>query len=112
MDTKVKYKLYNYSFLLFLSVFCDGVLMQLNGFREISGVKRRAEWKEEMSAGYDIKRCKAKEDMHWTDGSVLSGVQGPAEKELLHRGKTAEMVGGSEQERKVVGKPQNMERIN
>lgn len=46
MDTKVKYKLYSYSLLLFLSVFCDGVLMQLNGFREISGVKGREEQSE------------------------------------------------------------------
>lgn len=46
MDTKVKYKLYDYSFLLFLSVFCDGVLMQLNGFREISGLKGREEQSE------------------------------------------------------------------
>lgn len=65
--------------------FLKAELMHLNGFRE----KHLSERKR--GDGYGTKRCKAEEEMHWADGSVLSGVQGPAEKELLHRGKEAEM---------------------
>lgn len=61
-----------------------GVLMHLNSFRE-----NRREGKR--GAGYDTKRCKAKEVMYWADGGVLSGVQRPAEKDLLDRGKDEEM---------------------
>lgn len=46
------------------------------------------------SVGCDIKRGSAKENMHGADGSVLSGVLGPAEKELFHRGKKAGMSEG------------------
>lgn len=44
--------------------------------------------------GCDIKRGRAKENMRGADGSVLSGVLGPAEKELFHRRKEAGMSGG------------------
>lgn len=47
-----------------------------------------------ISVGCDIKRGRAKENMHGADGSALSGVLGPAEKELFHRGKKAGMRGG------------------
>lgn len=47
-----------------------------------------------ISVGCDIKRGRAKENMRGADGSVLSGVLGPAEKELFHRGKKAGTRGG------------------
>lgn len=78
----------------------------LNGWRNFgSEGNTKVDGKEEISTGYDMKRCAAKEELRGADGGVLSGVQRPAEKELLQREKRG---GWSKQERKVVGKPRNM----
>lgn len=106
----------DHRFLFFHMCSVKGVLMHLNGFRDNTGVKGKEKQREKKSWAQDVilKRGKAKEDMYWADGSVFSGLQEPAEKRLLHRGEKADMerkVGGSDQERKVVGKLLHMERV-